>query len=222
MIKEVLAAALSTGGDLSEIFVEDRSSNALRLDDGRIEDVASGSEAGAGIRVLAGDKMSYAYTNLLTRAALLEAAEAARAGIEGTASVSTIDLRRAEPGVVHPVRIPPDSVDVGDKVAVLRAADDAARSAGNEVRQVSVSYMDVAQNVLVANSQGRLVSDARTRLRFAVQVVAARDGEIATGFEAPGHSGGYELLDEHPAAELASKAAAKALRMLDARPSPAG
>lgn len=222
MITEVLAAALSTGGDLSEIFVEDRSSNGLRLDDRRIEDVASGAEAGAGIRVLSGDKVSYAYTNVVTRAGLLEAAAAARAGIQGAGQVATIDLRRVAATAIHPVRIPPDSVAVGDKVAVLRIADDAARSAGPDVRQVSVSYMDVAQRVLIANSDGRLVSDDRTRLRFAVQVVAARDGEIATGFEAPGHSGGYELLDEHPAAELASKAAAKALRMLDAKPSPAG
>ncbi|HEV3471945.1 MAG TPA: TldD/PmbA family protein [Actinomycetota bacterium] len=222
VIKEVLAAALSTGGDLSEIFVEDRSSSVLRLDDRRIEDVASGSEAGAGIRVLGGDKVSYAYTNILTREALLEAAAAARAGIQRPASVSDFDLRRAEPAVDHPVRIPPGSVDVADKVAVLRAADDAARSAGADIRQVSVSYMDVTQRVLIANSDGRLAGDDRTRVRLAVQVVAARDGEIATGFEAPGHSGGYELVEEHPAAELASKAAAKALRMLDARAAPAG
>ncbi|MGH2730677.1 MAG: TldD/PmbA family protein, partial [Actinomycetota bacterium] len=55
-----------------------------------------------------------------------------------------------------------------------------------------------------------------------VQVVASRDGIIATGFEAPGHSGGFELLDDHPPREVASSAAAKAVAMLDARPSPAG
>ena len=222
LIKDVLAAALATGGELSEIFVEERASNALRLDDQRIEDVASGAEAGAGIRVLAGEKTSYAYTNVFTRAALLEAAAAAAAGIQGSGSASEIDLRRREPAIEHPVRIPPGDVELADKVEVLWSADEAARSAGGAVRQVSVSYMDISQNVLVANSEGLLASDDRTRLRFAVQVVAARDGEIATGFEAPGHSGGYELLEDHPAAELASKAAAKALRMLDAKPSPAG
>jgi hypothetical protein len=52
--------------------------------------------------------------------------------------------------------------------------------------------------------------------------VAARDGTIATGFEAPGHSGGFELLDRFDPAELADSAARKALAMLDALPSPAG
>jgi TldD protein len=52
--------------------------------------------------------------------------------------------------------------------------------------------------------------------------VAVRDGEIATGFEAPGHSGGFELLEVFSPEELGAKAARKALAMLDAKPSPAG
>jgi TldD protein len=59
-------------------------------------------------------------------------------------------------------------------------------------------------------------------VRFAVNVVAARNGNIATGFEAPGHSGGVELLDAFPPEEVAASAATKATTMLDARPSPAG
>ncbi|MDQ3879453.1 MAG: TldD/PmbA family protein, partial [Actinomycetota bacterium] len=113
-------------------------------------------------------------------------------------------------------------VDAADKAEALRAADDAARSAGGEVRQVSATYMDVRQQVLIASSDGVLAEDDRTRVRFAVQVVATRDGNIATGFEAPGHSGGFELLDARPPAELGAQAAAKAVKMLDARPSPAG
>ncbi|MDQ3940460.1 MAG: TldD/PmbA family protein, partial [Actinomycetota bacterium] len=81
VIKEVLAEALSRGGDLAEIFVEDRRSSTFRLEDSRVEDVSSGRDAGAGMRVLSGDRASYAYTNVLTRAALLDAAQAARAGL---------------------------------------------------------------------------------------------------------------------------------------------
>ena len=222
VIKEVLAAALGSGADHAEIFVESRDSAALRLDDRRIEDVASGADQGAGIRVMAGDKVSYAYTNVLTGSSLLDAAAAARAGLQTTGSSPIADLRRVEPPVSHPVERAPRSVEVADKVLALQSADEAARAGGAEVRQVSVSYMDVQQKVLIANTDGLLVEDDRTRVRFAVQVVAARDDRIATGFEAPGHSGGYELLDTRPPAELGAKAAEKALKMLDARSAPAG
>ena len=222
VVSRVLAEAASAGADLAELYVEDRRSSGLRLEDGRVEDVVSGRDKGAGIRVLTGDRASYAHTNLLDEGSLLEAARAARAGAGDPRPVAVADLRPVQGASVHPVAVRPEDVPAGDKAEALRVADESARAAGAEVRQVVVSYMDVRQKILVASSDGGWATDDRTRVRFAVQVVAARDGTIATGFRAPGHSGGYELLDERPAAELGAEAAAKALRMLDARPSPAG
>jgi TldD protein len=222
VIRQVLGAAVARGGDLAEIFVERRRSSVLRLDDGRVEDVSTGRDTGAGIRVISGDRESYAYTNVLTETALVEAAEAARAGVAGGEAGTVVDLRATPVTPSHDVRIPPDEVGAAGKVAALQAADEAARGAGAEIRQVTATYSDIHHDVLVASSDGRIARDDRTRVRFGVQVVAMRNGEIATGFEAPGHSGGFELIEERPPAELASKAAAKAIRMLDARPSPAG
>ena len=221
LIRRVLSSAAGRGADLSEIFVERRRTSSFRLDDGRVEDVSSGGESGAGIRVLAGDRAAYAYTNVLTDRSLLEAAGRARAGMaEQATTISALGSVAAT--TKHPVRRSPLDVPGDEIVGWLEAADDAARSTGGEIRQVTASYSSIVQDVLIASSDGRIARDSRTRVRFAVQVVAARDGVIATGFEAPGHSGGTELLDTHPPAELAALAAAKAVRMLDARPSPAG
>lgn len=222
VIRRVLSEALAKGGDLAELFVEDRRSTALRLDDSRLEDVSSGVDVGAGIRIISGDRSSYAFTNLLTTEALVDAARAARAGASEGSGGKVSDLRTVEGLTAHSVGIAPESVPMGDKAAALRSADAAARSVGAAVRQVTCSYGDVHQRVLIVASDGRRAEDDRTRTRFVVQVVAARDGEIATGFEAPGHSGGYELLDARPPDQIARAAATKALAMLNARPSPAG
>ena len=221
LIRRVLASAAGRGADLAEIFVEKRRTAAFRLDDRRVEDVASGGESGAGIRVLAGDRAAYAYTNVLTDTALLEAASRARAGLAEQA-ITIPSLQRVDPAATHPVLRSPTDVAGEEVVGWLQAADDAARSTSGEIRQVTASYSSIVQDVLIASSDGRIASDSRTRVRFAVQVVAARDGVIATGFEAPGHSGGTELLDAHPPVRSGGRAAEKAMRMLDARPSPAG
>ncbi|MBO0732659.1 MAG: TldD/PmbA family protein, partial [Acidimicrobiaceae bacterium] len=63
VIEKVLAAALRTGGDFAEVFAEDRRSNAARLDDGRVEDLSSGRERGAGIRVVVGETTGFAHTS---------------------------------------------------------------------------------------------------------------------------------------------------------------
>ena len=224
MVRGVLSEALGRGGDFAEIFVEERASTALRLEDSRVEDVSSGRDRGAGIRLVSGEAAFYAYTNVLTEESLLEAARAARSGLANASAqgVTVADLTEVAPSVTHEVKRTPGKVDPAEKAEALRAADDAARSSGGEVRQVIASYADVHQKVLVASSDGISAGDDRTRVRFAVQAVAARDGRITTGFEAPGHSGGFELLDVHPPAEVGSQAATKALRMLDAKPSPAG
>ena len=221
VIKKVLAEALARGGDLAELFVEDRRSTALRLEDERVEDVSSGRDQGAGIRVISGERAAYAYTNLLTTEALVDAARTARAGLSG-GPVEPRDLRAVEGSFTAAVIRRPEDVGAADKAQALIDADGAARRKGDAVRQVTSSYSDVRQRVLIAASDGRRAEDDRTRVRLAVQVVAARDGQIATGFEAPGHSGGFELLDRFSPEELGSKAAAKALRMLEAKPSPAG
>jgi TldD protein len=222
LVRTVLAEALSDGGDEAEIFVEERRSTALRLEESRIEDVSSGLDVGAGIRVVAGERTSYAHTNVLDEHVLAEAAESARAGLSGPRGSVAASLERLKPPVSHPVRVPPWEIDAGDKADTLRAADDAARAQGSNVRQVVSSYAEVRQRVLIASSDGRVAEDDRTRVRLAVQVVAEKEGRFATGFEAPGHSGGYELLDRHPPSQVGAAAAIKALAMVDARPSPAG
>ena len=84
-IKRVLNAALKGGGEVAELFVEDRSATSMRLEDSRVENVSSGRDSGAGIRVIAGERASYAYTNLLTEDGLVEAAKTASAGLGGRA-----------------------------------------------------------------------------------------------------------------------------------------
>jgi TldD protein len=222
VIKKVLSAALTRGAEWAELFVEERRSTGIGLDDSRIEDVTSGFDIGAGVRVVAGERAAYAFTNVLTADALVEAAEAAAAGLPGSGRRSPANLRRPRSQNDHPVGVDPESVATADKTESLRIADDVARSTGAAVRQVIASYADVRQKVLIANSDGVRATDDRTRVRFAVQVVAARNGRIATGFEAPGHSGGFELLSARPPDYVAGKAALKALAMLNARPAPAG
>ena len=52
--RDALDAALATGGDFAEIFLEDRRNNTLVLQDNRLEMVNSGRIHGAGIRVYTG------------------------------------------------------------------------------------------------------------------------------------------------------------------------
>ena len=90
------------------------------------------------------------------------------------------------------------------------------------IRQVTVGYGDVVQDVIIANSLGRLVEDRRVRTRVAVNAIAAEGGQVQTGFEAVGGAQGFEMVDETICAELGEEAARRALTLLEAGPAPAG
>ncbi len=221
--QRVLGTALQTGGDFAEIFAEDRRSSSAHFDDGRVEQLSSGRDRGAGIRVVRGDTTGFAHTSDLTEAGLAAAATAAGAAARGGGGgVREVDLTRRDPARPSEVAILPQDVPKAAKVELLRTADDAARSEGGAIRQVSVSYADGRRQILVANSDGLLATDDQVRTRFMVQAVATGDTGMQTGYEGPGATVGFEMYDDVDVAEVARTAARRALAMLKARPAPIG
>jgi TldD protein len=224
VIQRVLAGALRNGGEFAEIYAEDRRSSSARLDDGRVEELTSGRDRGAGIRVVAGDTTGYAHTADLTESGLRTAAEAASAVARGGPAgggAMTVRLQRVAAPIRQVERDPAD-VDKRARVDLLVRADEAARAESGSVRQVSCRVADSRKRVLVANSDGLLASDDRVRTLFTVSAVASGDTGMQTGFESAGHTIGWELFDRIDVEALARRAARQALTKLEARPAPTG
>ena len=81
LLQATIARALRRGGDFAEVYVEDRDSLGLRLEDGRIEQTSGGREIGAGVRLLAGERTYYAYSDAVDEAGLAAAADAVAAAV---------------------------------------------------------------------------------------------------------------------------------------------
>ena len=224
VLERVLGAALRHGGEFAEVFAEDRSSSSAVLDDGRVEELSSGRDRGAGIRVVSGDTTGFAHTADLSEVGLLKAAEAAsavaRSGGGGTASVAVGPLngdRRLDRGGSDRPK-----VSKADSLELLGRADEAARAAGDAISQVQAGYGGSRRQVLIANSEGLLVGDEQFRTRFSVSCVAVGDTGMQTGFETAARTVGFELFDEVSVEDLARMAAGRALSKLSARPAPSG
>lgn len=219
---DVLAEALSAGGDFAEIFAEDRRSNTVRLDDARVEEFVSGRERGAGIRVESADATGFAHTADLSPESLRAAARAAAAGARSDGPERSPEPFESAQPVAHEIRVPVSTIGKSDKVAKLEVADAAARDAGSEIAQVSATYADGTRRIFVANSDGVVAGDETSRIRLFVHVTALGDKGMQTGYEAPAFTGGWEYFDEVYAEQVAREAARKALVLLDAEPAPAG
>src|SRR5260370_42699098 len=83
VLQATLDHALRSGGEFAEVFVEDRRSSSARFDDGRVEELVSGRDRGAGLRVVRGETTGFAHTADLSPDGLLAAADAAAAAARG-------------------------------------------------------------------------------------------------------------------------------------------
>ena len=250
-LAELLQLA-SRNGDFAEIYMEKISQNRVSMEAGKIERVISGRDQGAGIRVVKGDNTAYGYTTDLSKEALLRLARQVAVGVSdkrgdvsraGSSAIADLKAKSAaqaegeaaapaptpiifqqrESPVCLPIEQRPDQVAIDRKVALVKEAEQAARSKDERlIRQVSVGYADVIQQVTIANSDGVYVEDERVRTRLVVHVVASDGKVIQTGYDSAGGTKGFELFDEVKAADLGRRAAERALLMLKARPAPAG
>jgi len=222
-ITEILKNALNSGADFAELFWEQKETVGINCEENRIERINSGLDEGIGIRVIAGEKTSYAYTNDLSIDRLLEVAE-----IAGKGAQKNQDLRGLKDFATPPsplkieIKKPPQEVKIEDKVQVVLAANETARRVDQRIRQVTVNYGDVRQKVTIANSDGVYVEDLRTRTRLSVHAVASEGNLVQTGFHSVGGSKGFELLEEEDPTQIAETAAKKAILMLTAQPAPSG
>ncbi len=220
--KKVLAEALRSGGDLAEIYVEDRTSLSLAMEDSKIENAVRGEDRGAGVRVFFGNLVTYAFTDDLSENSLISAARAAAAAAKGSGESHVIDLTARTSPLEFPILKPFESLSIADKAALLSQADVVARAYDPRVRQVSGSYQEINRRVWIFNSDGLRVEDDRNFIELRASTVAQQDGVLQRSFAAFGGQKGLEILDEHEWETEVRAAAATAVRMLDAKPCPAG
>ncbi|MFO7974248.1 MAG: TldD/PmbA family protein [Candidatus Hydrogenedentota bacterium] len=216
----ILEAALQNGGEFAEIFMEETARTSISFENNKVEKVITGTDVGAGIRHLSGDRTLYGHTNELSEKSLV--------ALAGDIAGGARDERASYNFAFAPERfriaskLPPAEVATPRKLELVRAANAVARDYDPRIVQVAVSYGDSLRHVVIVNSQGRFVEESRPQLVFSVRVVA-RDGDIVqTGYESAGGTLGFELFDEVDPETIALRAAKRACLMLEADPAPTG
>jgi TldD protein len=222
VLKKVLRTAMLSGADFAEVFVEDTSTETITMEDGKIENVNSGRDRGAGVRVVKGETSSYCYTDSLEENALLEAARTAAGAVSGARGEYTIDLTRREVPVISPIAKYPWETTKAVKADLLLRADKVARAYDPLIRQVTGALLEIVRNTTIANSEGILAADSVIRSRFNVGALAAKNGVMQTGSATIGKGRGLEILDIKTPEDLGKEAARQAIVNVHARPAPSG
>ena len=226
LASRLLALALDAGGDYADLYFEFRVSADYALEEEQVKTLGRGITLGLGVRVTTGDATGYAYTEDLTWEKMAHAAKTAGqiAAGGGGKPVGVASIARVQTPSFYDVPSPSLVTPAVDKLALLRAADKAARAYDKRIVKVEASFAEAIREVLLFTSDGRMAHDLQPMLRIGVRAVAEQDGKRQAGSGGGGGRYGMDYFRDakRDAAAHGTEAARVAIAMLDAVDAPAG
>ena len=208
--------ALAKPGEQVEVVVGRSTSTEVRVYEGEVEQLASATSAGIGVRVVSGERQGFAYAGSLDHDVLAETLAEAR----DNASFATPDewLGLAEPdGVAVPsldlYRDELASVSTESKIDLAMALEKAVRAADGRISGVeSADYADGVSEGAVVTTTGIRAVSRETSCYVSAYCLATEGDDTQTGF---GFSVG-RTPDDLDISVAAGDAARRATRILGA------
>ena len=184
-LEQYLSEALSAGGEYADLYFEYLATSSIGIDEAIVKTATEGVTLGVGVRVIAGERTGYAYSDDLSPEKIRKAARVAACIARGPASVVKSGFEESPRHDLYAMLKAPHEAGLADRVELVKRADRAARAYDARVFQVQAAYVDSLRHVLVASSEGRISFDRQPMARLSV-VALARSGATAPGQGANG------------------------------------
>lgn len=220
---DVLNIGLSTGADFAEIFIEEKDSNSIVIDNGKVENSVIAKSFGAGIRLLKELQSVYGYTNDVSKAGLTKLASSLSNSFNGKQIVFVKTLKNKKVKCIAPSLIPFESIDKKEVVDYLKKGVKAMEEYDKRIIRTSASIAFNTRKMTLINSNELIYNDRIERGRVGMQCVAAEGDKIETGFFGPGAAAGFEYFkDNIDIVKVGKDVARQAITMLTAKECPSG
>ena len=223
-LKRALAAIMAPGVDDADLYFQYTRSEGWSLEEGIVKTGSFSIDQGVGVRAVSGDKTAFAYSDDLSWAALLDAAQSVRAiGAQGQDRQVKVGARKvARSRELYAAHDPITTLDSSAKVALLERVERLAKARDPRIVQVMAGLASEYDVVLVARADGTIAADVRPLVRLSVTVIAEQAGRREIGSSGGGGRFGLDRFDDALLEQYVEEAVQAALTNLDSRPAPAG
>ncbi len=222
VVGDVIGKAMSRGGDFADLYFQHKVTNYLGLQDGEVNRAYTDVDLGCGVRVISGDKTGFAFTEDLSMASLLKAAETAAMVASGPQLPLPKTIHRVSAPSYYEVEIPWTEVGIKRKIPLLEQANSKALAFDKRIIKVQVFLADTVSHLLLATSEGRFVEDVQPMTTAFVTCVAEHNGRREENYGSYGTRSGFEFYTTEKIDELARKAATRTIALFDATQPPPG
>ncbi|MCX6576881.1 MAG: TldD/PmbA family protein [Candidatus Aminicenantes bacterium] len=222
LLNRTISKALEKGGDFAEVYIEKRISRTILMEESKFKSAVFGISQGAGVRVIAGEKTGYAYTDEIADDKLLRAAEVASTIARGSRASKPVDIRPARRKSFITIKLPLGEVAEAKRLDIIRRAHQAALDYDARIKMASINYYEEVRGRTIANSEGVLLSDELPLLFFVVQTLSVGNNTQHLGRERLSRHSGFEMFEEVTPEQVARACARESIAMLEAKDAPAG
>jgi len=208
--------------DWADLYFQYNRSEAWSLEEGIVKAGSFNIEQGVGVRAVSGEKSALAYSDEVSRSALLLAAGAVRAiaASGGDGRWPHAHSRAYRP--FYAAEDPLSSLSDGEKIALLHRLEAHARALDPRVREVMAHIAGVWEVVLIARSDGQLTADVRPLSRVSLTVIMEEHGRREQGHAGGGGRRDYSQFTDDVLRQYAAQAVHQAAVNLAAEAAPAG
>src|SRR6201997_4732274 len=119
-LERYLADALSRGGDYADLYFEYLSTSHLSIDESIVKTATQGVSLGVGVRVIAGERTGYAYSDDLSPEKIRQAARVAACIAAGPAKVEKTPLEEGRKRNLYPVLTAPNETAFKERVGLAQ------------------------------------------------------------------------------------------------------
>jgi TldD protein len=223
-LAKALSAIKAHKVDDADLYFQYTRAEGWSLEEGIVKTGSFSIDQGVGVRAVAGEKTAFAYSDDISEASLMDAAQTVRAIAQANQNKKAKVAPRKIAGMrsLYPSLDPISSLNSTDKVQLLEKVEQLARAKDPRVVQVMAGLASEYDVVMVARADGTLAADVRPLVRLSVTVIAEQNGRREVGSGGGGGRFGMAYFDDAMVNAYVDDAVHAALTNLDARPAPAG
>lgn len=198
-ISEIIKAALSSGGNFAEVFIEDKDELRISYNKSMITGITTSRIKGAGIYILSGNRSIYVYTNDLSQGSMLKTARAG-ANFLNKKNISipkNIEFTYRESINPNIVKVLPFTVAYNKKIDILKEITDYSYKVDKRIVSIDSTYFDNDQKVEIYNSEGLHAQDRRISSKIRLRATVGYENSYYDEWEDFTKPKGFESFESN-------------------------
>jgi len=222
IMRQIMAEALSKGGDYCDLFFQNSISDSIGLEDNEVNRALSNVDLGVGIRVLKGNQTGYSYTEVISPESMKKAARTAANIANSKSGLEIPILTTHKPAEFYKIITPWEKVSIDKKIPYLQRINQKVFELDKRIIKSKISFSNSTSYILIATSEGLVTYDYQPMSQITVVCIAEQNNQREQdSFNLSGRRG-IEFFTEENVNRLAVEAVTRTVALFEASKPQAG